>query len=58
VLRVCVRDDGPGFDPSVVNGGMGRTTMVDRVGALGGTVRWDSAPGKGTAVVVDVPVPS
>jgi signal transduction histidine kinase len=58
VLRVCVRDDGPGFDPSTPNGGMGRTTMVDRVGALGGTVRWDSAPGMGTAVVVDVPVPT
>jgi signal transduction histidine kinase len=58
VLRVSVRDDGPGFDTSVPTDGMGRTTMTDRVGALGGTVRWESAPGKGTAVLVDVPVPA
>ena len=58
VLHVSVRDDGPGFDTSVPTDGMGRTTMTDRVGALGGTVRWESAPGKGTAVIVDVPVPA
>ncbi len=53
-----MRDDGPGFDPAVPSEGMGRTTMADRVGALGGTVRWESAPGAGTAVVVDVPLPA
>jgi signal transduction histidine kinase len=57
VLRVSVRDDGPGFDPSEPGEGMGRTTMADRVGALGGTVRWESAPGEGTSVLVDVPIP-
>jgi signal transduction histidine kinase len=57
-LHVHIRDDGPGFDPSVASDGMGRSTMADRVGALGGSVRWESAPGEGTAVVVDVPVPS
>ena len=58
VLYVSVRDDGPGFDTSVPSDGMGRTTMTDRVGALGGTVRWESTPGEGTAVLVDVPVPA
>ena len=58
VLHVSVRDDGPGFDTSVPSDGMGRTTMADRVGALGGTVRWESEPGEGTAVLVDVPVPA
>ncbi len=55
---MSVRDDGPGFDTSVPSDGMGRTTMTDRVGALGGTVRWESTPGEGTAVLVDVPVPT
>ncbi len=58
VLHVSVRDDGPGFDTSVPSDGMGRTTMADRVGALGGTVRWESEPGEGTAVLVTVPVPT
>ena len=51
-----VRDTGPGFDTAAPTAGMGRTTMADRVGALGGTVRWESAPGEGTAVIVEVPV--
>ncbi len=58
MLSVSVRDDGPGFDTSVPSDGMGRTTMADRVGALGGSVRWESTPGEGTAVLVDVPVPT
>jgi signal transduction histidine kinase len=57
-LHVSIRDDGPGFNASDPTDGMGRTTMADRLGALGGTVRWESAPGEGTAVLVDVPVPS
>jgi signal transduction histidine kinase len=56
VLHVSIRDNGPGFDASAPANGLGRTTMADRVGALGGTVRWESAPGAGTTVLVDVPV--
>ena len=56
MLRVSVRDDGPGFDTSTPTAGMGRTTMADRVGALGGVVRWESTLGVGTSVLVDVPV--
>ncbi len=56
MLTATVRDTGPGFDTTVPTAGMGRTTMADRVGALGGTVRWESAPGEGTAVIVEVPV--
>ena len=56
VLIATITDTGPGFDTSVDTSGMGRTTMADRVGALGGTVRWESTPGVGTSVVVEVPV--
>jgi signal transduction histidine kinase len=55
VLTATVRDNGPGFDTTAPTTGMGRTTMADRVGALGGTVRWESTPGTGTAVIVEVP---
>ena len=56
VLTATVRDTGPGFDTTMPTAGMGRTTMADRVGALGGTVRWESIAGEGTAVIVEVPV--
>jgi signal transduction histidine kinase len=55
-VRISVADTGPGFDVTTPAAGMGRTTMADRVGALGGTVRWDSTPGSGTTVLVEAPV--
>ena len=58
MLRVSIADNGPGFDTATPTPGMGRTTMADRVGALGGTVRWESSPGSGTTVIVEVPVPA
>jgi signal transduction histidine kinase len=30
--------------------------MSDRVGAYGGTVHWDSAPGKGTRISGELPL--
>jgi signal transduction histidine kinase len=56
-LLVEVADDGPGFDPAAPSTGLGRTSMADRVGAHGGTVRWTSTPGAGTTVHLDVPLP-
>jgi len=55
-LCVDVADDGPGFDPGRSTDGLGRTSIADRVGAHGGTVRWESAPGRGTVVRLEVPV--
>jgi signal transduction histidine kinase len=54
-LRFEVRDDGPGFDPAVATRGHGFVNMGDRLGALGGTVEWRSAPGEGAAVVGTLP---
>ena len=51
-----ISDDGVGFDPGAVERGAGLTNLADRVGALGGSLRIDSAPGRGTCVVGDVPV--
>ena len=55
-LRFEVSDDGPGFDPDAVAGGHGFVNMSDRLGAIGGSVRWDSAPGQGTSVRGTVPL--
>lgn len=56
-LRFDVADDGPGFDAEEASRGHGFTNMADRVGAIGGEVRWESAPGRGTRVMGTVPLP-
>ena len=55
-LLFAVTDDGPGFDPLPARGGHGFVNMSDRLGAVGGTVRWDSEPGKGAAISGSVPL--
>ncbi|MDP3892398.1 sensor histidine kinase [Nocardioides sp.] len=52
-----VRDDGVGFDGAVPNRASGIVNMRDRLGASGGDLRVDSAPGHGTLVRGTVPVP-
>jgi signal transduction histidine kinase len=55
-LTFTVRDDGAGFDPAVRSDGHGLTNMVDRLGALGGTLAVMSCPGAGTTVRGTLPV--
>ena len=55
-LLFTVTDDGPGFDPEKARRGHGYTNMADRLGAIGGTVRWDSEIGKGSQVRGSVPL--
>jgi len=54
-VRFSVRDDGAGFDPRLVRG-LGLLGMEERVGRLGGQVRIDSQPGRGTMVAAELPV--
>lgn len=55
-LRFSVVDDGPGFDLAGMGLGHGFTNMSDRLGAIGGEARWDSAPGNGVTVTGTVPL--
>ncbi|MGH3162660.1 MAG: histidine kinase, partial [Streptosporangiaceae bacterium] len=55
-LLFSVTDDGPGFDPAVARRGHGFVNMADRLGAIGGTVRWDSRPGHGASVNGSIPL--
>jgi signal transduction histidine kinase len=55
-LLFSVSDDGPGFDIAHARNGHGYVNMADRLGAIGGTVRWESAPGQGTRVQGSVPL--
>ena len=49
-------DDGAGFDVRGAGMGAGFTNMLDRLGALGGTLRVDSTVGQGTRVTGTVPI--
>jgi signal transduction histidine kinase len=55
-LLFSVADDGPGFDPERARGGHGFVNMADRLGAIGGTVRWESQPGEGSRILGSVPL--
>jgi signal transduction histidine kinase len=54
-LRVLVVDDGIGFNPAIVAGGRGLANLKSRTSAMGGAISFDSAPGKGTKIVIELP---
>jgi signal transduction histidine kinase len=58
-LRVSVIDTGVGFDPSARphSGRLGMTSMRERAESAGGTLSIDSAPGQGTTVRAEFPIP-
>jgi signal transduction histidine kinase len=51
-----VADDGAGFDIRRTGVSGGFTNMNDRLGAIGGTLRVESAPGRGTKVAGAIPL--
>ncbi|HEX9312153.1 MAG TPA: histidine kinase [Actinomycetota bacterium] len=51
-------DDGAGFDVTARRDGVGFTNMNDRLGAVGGTLRVESTPGRGTRVRGTIPLAS
>ncbi len=57
-VRMVVEDDGAGFDPRLAGDGrrLGLYGMRERAELVGGEVSVDSAPGRGTTVIVRVPV--
>ncbi len=56
-LNILVEDDGVGFDPEEAGQGMGLSNLRARAAELGGTVDLDSRAGRGTTVVIDLPLP-
>jgi two-component system nitrate/nitrite sensor histidine kinase NarX len=60
MLTIVIEDDGRGFDPGGTavhrDGGFGVQTMRERIELVGGTLRVDSAPGRGTRVMAMVPL--
>ncbi len=59
-LCVLVQDNGVGFDPAAPHSeaGIGLKNIESRMVYLGGRVAFDSRPGRGTAVTIEVPLPA
>ena len=63
IIELSVIDAGKGFDcrvplsDAMAESGCGLFSIRERIGALGGTLTVDSAPGRGTRVTIRVPVP-
>ena len=54
LLRMCIRDYGIGFNPSVRGKGLGLVTMHERLKMVSGMLRFNSLAGMGTEVEVEV----
>ena len=56
-LQLTVRDKGSGFDPetAIEGGGLGLTSMKERLKLVGGELRIKSRPSRGTTIVARVP---
>jgi len=57
LLEMQIEDDGKGFDQAAAlrRGGLGLTSMAERVRLVGGTVHVDTAVGRGTRIFLRVP---
>ncbi|MCX7006413.1 MAG: triple tyrosine motif-containing protein, partial [Kiritimatiellaeota bacterium] len=55
-LTLTIRDDGAGMDPAVAPGGHGLRNMQRRAEEIGGLLKIESQPGKGTRIHLEVPL--
>jgi signal transduction histidine kinase len=55
-IHLTVEDDGRGFDPSTVREGHGLGNLRSRSRDLGGDLQIHAAPGRGTRLVVQIPI--
>jgi len=55
-ISITIEDNGKGFDTRTSSEGIGLKNMQTRIHYLKGSIEWDSAPGKGTVVTIQVPL--
>ena len=51
-----VEDNGKGFDTQAISGGIGLKNIRSRVEKLSGKINFDSVIGRGTIVIVEIPI--
>lgn len=55
-IQLEIKDNGQGFDNSLVHWGMGIENMAERIKEMGGSLKLTSTPGKGTEVKAILPL--
>ena len=55
-LKITIHDNGKGFVPNGRSTGLGLATMQERAKLLGGTIKINSRPRRGTFVLVGIPL--
>ena len=55
MIRLVIKDDGKGFDPTAVKTGAGLNNIRNRVYLLNGSLTVDAQSGKGCTLVVELP---
>jgi signal transduction histidine kinase len=54
-VSAVIEDDGRGFEPGAIDGGLGLVGIRERVALVGGRVAIESSPGAGTTIAIEVP---
>jgi signal transduction histidine kinase len=57
-ISLCVADDGIGFDTATVRGGIGLTSMRERLRMVGGELFIKSSADTGTELVAEINLPT
>ena len=57
-VSFTVEDDGAGFELGAIKRGAGLANLEDRLAAVGGTLKVDAAPGRGTRITGEIPARS
>lgn len=57
-INIIIEDNGIGFNRTAIKtaDGMGLQTIQKKITQLGGTLTIDATPGKGTTIIIDIPI--
>jgi hypothetical protein len=57
-INIIVEDNGTGFNTGSIDGagGMGLSSITKKTEQLGGALTIDTTPGRGTTIIIDIPV--
>lgn len=55
-VNISIEDNGKGFNPSEIPDGLGLNQMKIRTESLGGRIEINSHPGKGTLILISIPI--